>query len=181
MRILTLLLLVSLSTFCFAQKLVSTKVGDDITIKIPSEFINMSDQDRMRKFATSRVPLAMYSTQMQDATLGINDNPMQWAENDTQTVYGFYKASVNALFDEIEFIQDTIKKINGKEFIVFEFTSVVRNDNTFGGKKTHRNYSYIQYTSHNDQVLLFNFGCSARIKNQWEGIANEMMDSIKIN
>ncbi len=181
MRFLFLSALIWVSFYASSQKMVTTKIGDDITLKIPSNFINMSDQDRMRKFATSKVPLAMYATEMQDATLGVNDSPMQWTSNDTQTVYGFYKASLNALFDEIEFIQDDIKKINGREFIVFEFTSVVRDDNTFSGKRTHRNYTYIQYTSYNDQVLLFNFGCKSRIMNEWQGIAQEMMESIRIN
>lgn len=161
--------------------MVTTKVAEVISLKIPEEFVAMSDQDRMKKIATSKIPLAQFSTLYQDATLGINDNPMQWTENDTETVYGFYKASINALFDEIEFIQDTVKTINGREFIVFEFVSITRDDNTFATGKSDRNYTYIQYTSFYDRVLLFNFGCLARLKNQWEDVAEQIMNSIKIS
>lgn len=161
-------------------KLLPVKISDDITIKISTEFVNMSNQDRMGRVASSKVPLGMFSTEAQDVTLGINDNFMQWTENDTEVVYGFYKASFHALFDEIQFIQDTIKEINGREFAVFEFVSTVRDENIFSTKKGERNYTYIQYTSYKDQVLLFNFGCPVRLKFKWEDVAEEIMQSVRI-
>lgn len=180
MRSFYLIALLLSTSFVSGQKMVTAKIGEEITLKIPAEFVSMSNQDRMNKIASSKVPLAQYSSLEQDVTLGVNDNFMQWTKDDTQTVYGFYKASVQALFDDIEFIQDTVKTINGREFIVFEFTSVVKSSNTFSSGKSSRNYTYIQYTSYNDQVLLFNFGCPARLKYDWEGIAEEIMSSVKI-
>ena len=149
-------------------------------MKIPETFTAMNDQDRMAKVASSRIPLAMFSTPEQDVTLGINDNPMQWTSADTQAIYGLYKASLASLFDEIKFIQDEIRKINGREFIVFEFVSILRDDNAFSAKKPVKNYSYIQYTSYNNEVLLFNFGCNMRQKEQWETVARKIMESVRI-
>ncbi len=162
------------------QKMASTKIGENITMKIPTGFLSMSNRDRMEKIASSKIPLATYSTESQEVTLSINDNPMQWTSEDTKVVYGFYKASVNALFDEVKYIQDTIKQINGREFIVFEFVSTVRDDNVFSSRSGERNYTYIQYTSYNDQVLLFNLGCPARMQLEWEDAAEEIMQSIRI-
>lgn len=158
----------------------TTKINDDITMKVPSEFMNMSNQSRMERVASSKVPLAMFSNLSQDVTLGINDNIMQWTENDTETIYGFYKASINSMFDEIEFVQDTVKTINGRTFVVFEFVSTLRDDNAFSSGSRERNYTYIQYTSYKDKVLLFNFGCPARLKFEWEDVADQMMQSIKV-
>ncbi|MEM9339372.1 MAG: hypothetical protein AAGA66_11635 [Bacteroidota bacterium] len=180
MRNLFFLFLLFSGSVTFAQKLVNVTVNKNIQMKVPDTFINMNDQDRMTKVASSKIPFAMFTTQDQEVTLGVNDNPMQWTAPDTKTVYGFYKASIRSLFDKVEFIQDDIRKINGREFIVFEFVSTVVNDNEFSSKKPQSNYSYIQYTSYNGQVLLFNFGCRARYKNQWEGIAKEVMESVKI-
>lgn len=180
MRLILLTTVLLAALVADAQKMIPVKVGDDISLKIPESFINMSQQDRFAKFASSKVPLAMYTSEQRNVDLGINDNNMQWTKDDTQIVYGFYKASLQNLFDEIEFIQDTITTINGKEFIVFEFQSVVKDDNTFSSKKGLRNYTYIQYTSYNDQVLLFNFGCKARFKGEWEDVAKEIMQSVKV-
>lgn len=166
--------------FSDAQKMITIKVDDGISLKIPESFINMSQEDRFAKFASSKVPLAMYTSEQRNVDLGINDNNMQWTKDDTQVVYGFYKASLQNLFDEIKFIQDTITTLNGREFIIFEFESVVKDDNTFSNKKAIKNYTYIQYTSYNDQVLLFNFGCKARFKNEWEGVARDIMQSVRV-
>jgi hypothetical protein len=180
MRIFILVTLLFSFFYSNSQKLTPIKIGEHISLKIPEEFVNMSNQDRMELVASSKVPLGMFSTQSQEVTLGINDNIMQWTQQDTKVVYGFYKASINAMFDEIEFIQDTIREINGREFIVFEFVSTIRDENVFSSKSASRNYTYIQYTSYNDQVLLFNFGCPARLKFEWEDRAEEIMKSVRI-
>lgn len=165
-----------------SQTYSTVKVGPegDISFKIPSSLASMTDQDRMSKVYSTKVPLAMYSDENQEVTFGVNYNIMQWTESDTELIYGFYKASVENLFDEVTFIQDEIKMINGKEFIVFEFIGEIQSNNVFSAKKTPKNYSYIVYTSWKDQVLLFNFNCKARLSNQWSGIAQEISESIKI-
>ncbi len=165
-----------------SQSYTNVKIGPDenISLKIPSEFYNMSDQDRMKQVYSTKVPLAMYANETQEVLFGINYNIMQWTESDTELVYGFYKASINNLFDEVTFIQDEIKEINGRTFIVFEIIGSIKGDNAFASNSAERNYSYIQYTSWNDQVLLFNFSCKARLKNEWEGVAEEVMESVKI-
>lgn len=175
-----ILILISFSGF--AQKYSAVKVGPDekISLEIPDSFFNMNDQDRMKQVYSTKVPLAMFANESQEVTLGINYNIMQWTEDDTELLYGFYKSSVNNLFDDIEFIQDEIKTINGREFIVLEFVGTIENDNQFSSRAAQKNYTYIQYTSWKDQVLLFNFSCKARLKNQWETIAKEIMESIKI-
>jgi len=122
----------------------------------------------------------MFADETQEVTLGINYNIMQWTESDTDLIYGFYKASINNLFDEIEFIQDQTTTINGRKFLVFEFIGTIKNDNQFSSRSLSKNYSYIVYTSWKDQVLLFNFSCKARLKNEWESTARQIMESIKI-
>lgn len=167
----------------FAQSYTTVKVGpdEDISLKIPKEFISMSDQDRMKRIYSSKVPLAMFANEGQDVTLGINYNVMRWTEKDTDLVYGFYKASINNLFDEIEFIQDDIKEINGRKYIIFEFVSTIKNTNAFSSSRAAKNYTYIQYTSYNNQVLLFNFGCRARQMNTYQSVAKEIMNSVEID
>lgn len=159
---------------------VATGPNEEIELKIPDSFTNMSDQDRMQQSYSTKVPLAMFTNEAQDVMLGVNYNIMQWTESDTELVYGFYKASVNNLFDKVTFIQDEIKEINGRTFIVFEIVGSIKDDNSFSSKRAQKNYTYIQYTSWKDQVLLFNFSCKARVKSQWETIVKETMESVRI-
>lgn len=165
----------------YAQdKMVKHQINDEIIYMVPDNFRLMSSNDRIQKFVSAREPLAMHSTEDRQVDLGVNWNPMQWTDEDTQTVYGFYKASIQSLFDNVEFIQDEIKEVNGQEFIVFEFVSSLKSDNAFSGPKSSRYYTYIQYTSYNNQVLLFNFGCKARLMSSYQSVARDIMNSVTI-
>ena len=182
MKILTLSFLCVLSLCVFSQdKMEKHTINDEISYMVPSNFTLMSANDRLQKFVSAREPLAMHSTEDREVDLGVNWNPMRWTAEDTETVYGFYKASIQSLFDNVEFIQDEVKEVNGQEFIVFEFISSLKSDNAFSGPKSARYYTYIQYTSYNNQVLLFNFGCKARLMNTYQPIAKEIMESVKVD
>lgn len=171
----------TVSSLGFSQSFKTVKVSEEnIRLKIPKYFINMSDQDRIRQIYSSKVPLSTYTNENKDIVLGINYNVTQWTNNDTEFMYGFYKASLQNLFDEIVFIQDGIQTINGREFIVFEFVGVITDDNVFGDRKSQKNYTYIQYTSWKDHVLLFNLSCKERFKDQYQEIAKTIMMSINI-
>lgn len=174
-------LVLLLPFFGFTQeKFIKKNIKEAISIQLPESFIAMSNNERIKKYVSNREPLAIYTSQDRFADLGINQNSMQWTEDDTDLVYLFYKASINSFFDDITFIQDTVKNINGRTFIVFEFESILRDDNVFKSNSGQRNYTYIQYTSYQDQVLLFNFGCPGNQKDRWQSTARQIMESIKV-
>lgn len=160
-------------------KMVTHKINDEISYVVPESFNLMSKGDRIEKYVSSREPLAMHASVDGEINYGVNWNPMQWMDGDEQVIHDFYKASILSMFDQVEFIQNEIKEINGKKFVVFEFISMLRTENAFSNKSS-RNYTYIQYTSYNEQVLLFNFACKARLMNQWQPVANDIMNSVKV-
>ncbi|WP_425390323.1 hypothetical protein [Ekhidna sp.] len=167
-------------TFLFAQeKMVTHKINDEISYVVPESFNLMSKGDRIEKYVSSREPLAMHASIDGEINYGVNWNPMQWMDGDEQMIHDFYKASILSMFDEVEFIQQGIKEVNGKKFAVFEFIGVLKSENAFSNKSS-KNYTYIQYTSYNEQVLLFNFGCKARLMNRWQSVAKEIMQSVKV-
>ena len=177
--ILVLLLLIPAFLFC-QVKLVSTKINNDISLKIPTDFIIMASRDRINKFVSSKIPLIVYTSMDKEINFSVNTNIIQWSDGDEITLRNFYKASFEALFDEVEYIRDTIEDISGQTFIIFEFVSSLKDENVFVGRITIRNYTYIQYTSYEGQVLLFNFGCNASLMNQWQSVAEEIMQSVSI-
>jgi len=176
-----ILISIALPTLLAGQeKMINTKIAEIITMKIPEQFQEMSESIRVDKYVSSKTPIAMYTNESREVDFGINTNIMQWVDGDEEKLKSFYKGTFESLFDEIEYIQDTIQNINGKKFIVFEFVSTLKDENVFSGVKTSRNYSYIQYTSFKGQILLFNFTCKPRLMNQWQTTAKEMMESIKV-
>lgn len=175
-----LLLMVTAATSTAQERLVKTKVNEQITILLPERFNSMSDGERVDKFVSSKTPIAVYTSEDRTVDFGINTNIMPWIEGDEEKLRSFYKGTYETLFDKVEYLQDTIREINGKKFIIFEFISSLEEENAFSGKKSSSYYSYIQYTSYNNQILLFNFGCKPRQMNEWQAVAKEMMESIRI-
>ncbi|MEM6642724.1 MAG: hypothetical protein AAF616_07070 [Bacteroidota bacterium] len=147
---------------------------------LPEQFTSMSDGERIDKFVSARVPIAVYSSQDRTVDFAINTNPMQWISGDEEKLQSFYKGTFETLFDQVQYLQDTIRKINGRTFIVFEFIASLKEENAFSGVKYSKYYSYIQYTSFQNQILLFNLGCKPRKMDEWKPIAGEMMESVRI-
>lgn len=177
------ILLVSFFTthFGYSQKPVErTKVTKNISMEVPTELRPMSISELYSKYVSAKAPLAMYTSEDQMIDLGINETSTKWG-NDLEILKSFYKASILNLFDEVNFYQEDIKEIGGRKFIVFEFVSSVSEENTtIGGVSTISKYTYIQYTLEDENILLFNFNCPAKLRAQWQETAKQVMNSVKI-
>jgi hypothetical protein len=174
-----------------STKLVKTKINDYLTLSVPEEFITMPENVYRKKYGAYRAPLGIYTSPDGKADLGINQMTNQlvtavvkadWKEEDLKVLQGMYKASIGAMHEKVEFIQETIEEINKKTFIVFEFIGTVRDVDTNGkasGKEL-KQYSYIQYTVRDRQVILFNFTCPANQRSYHQATAKSVMHSIKL-
>lgn len=157
------------------------KVTKDISMEVPQGFIPMGQAELFSKYVSSKTPLAMYSSEDRQVDLGINENSSAWVGEDLKILQSFYKANILNLFTEVAFIQEDIREIGGRWFIVFEFVSRVSDEqNTFGGNTSISKYTYIQYTLRNEKVLLFNFSCPSHMRAQWQESARSMMQSVRI-
>lgn len=177
-----ILLLLTFSHFATAQISVTRqKVTKDISMEVPESFIPMSQSELIGKYVSSRTPIAMYTSEDRNIDLGINETSSAWAGDDLPILQAFYKANIANLFTEVEFLQEEIREIGGRPFIVFEFISKITDEgSTFGGNSSISKYTYIQYTLRNNKVLLFNFTCPLRARPQWQETAQRMMESVRI-
>ncbi|WP_258103946.1 hypothetical protein [Marinoscillum sp. MHG1-6] len=162
--------------------MIRLKVNDEISLKMPESFIPMTEAEMINKYMSYRTPLAMFTSEDRTVDFGINKNSSPWAGNDLTILKDFYKANVLNLFTEVKFIQDDIINISGRDFAVLEFVSRIDDEeSTFGSlNKAVSKYSYIMYTLHQGNVLLFNFTCGATGRAKWQQPANEIMQSIRI-
>ena len=163
-------------------KYLKTKVNDDITISLPQDFIAMSPEDISRNFLSSKDPVAAYTDFSRTVNLGINTAYSQWNKEDLEIMTSFYKSNIMQLYDEVQFITEEIKEINGKEFAVFEFvSSVADEEGTTVTQSAISKFVRIQYTIVNQKTLLLNFSCPARQRDKWAPIAKEILESVKIS
>jgi CRISPR/Cas system Type II protein with McrA/HNH and RuvC-like nuclease domain len=182
-RATAIVLLLLFQQLLFAQiNLERYKITNDISIKIPTSFISMTEREIISKYVSYRQPIGMFTSEDRQVDLGINKNSTPWAGNDLDILKDFYKANIQNLFTEVKFLKEEIREISGREYVLFEFISKVSDeDKTFGGLSGPvGKYTYIMYTLYEENVLLFNFTCDIQARAQWQSTAGEIMESVRI-
>jgi hypothetical protein len=181
-RNLLVLLLLPLAAFVQEEpKLSRVKLNDHVSMMLPRDFKPMTDDQIAERYFTYRKPVAMYTNPEGDVDFGLNVTATQWKAEDLEILQRFYKSSINKMYTEVKFEREAIEQINGKKFIVFEFSAVVRPDkNEAMQLKARSSYTHIQYTVHNEKVYVFNFTSPYLQRAKWKNTAAEMMKTIKI-
>ncbi len=178
MRYFLFFILLLFSADIYAQKLVKKKLSDNITVRLPKDFYPMTAEDRAQRYASARLPIALYTDVDRLADFGVNRAYTTWEEGDLKLVERFYQASLFELYDKVKIISQGIKNVNNHDFVYFEFESVVYPDNEFQGNIA--KYTYLMYGLEGGTTYLFNFTCELSVRNQYQGTARNIMDSVKL-
>ena len=177
-KLLTVLLWLTVGLLCAQDPMTKVIVQNQIELQIPQEFIEMNAQDIRNKFISYKQPLAGYTTIDRRVDLVINVNATPWMDQDIQLLQEFYRNNILNLFDDVDFIQEGIKQINGREYAVFEFISTVKGDpNSFKNRAAVVDYTYVQYTIKDQKAYVFTFHCGAHMKDRWQNTATAIMSS----
>jgi len=182
MKKLTLIVL-SLLLFVAASgpKLTSKKIAEGVTVSLPKDFVVMSDDDIAQKYPSTKKPLAMWTSLDRTVDFGLNVSKSPWGGSNFDILQKFYKSTILDLYNNVVFLHEGVEKINGKDFILFEFTSELE-----GTKK----YTYLAYTiignakdkeGKTNRVYIFNFSTDGNKKDQWKETAAAIIHSIKID
>jgi hypothetical protein len=119
----------------------------------------------------------MFTSIDRTVDFGLNVSKSNWAGKNPAVLQKIYKATIIDLYGNVNFIYEGIESINGRDFILFEFTSSADGTNK---------YTYLGYTIIGDEkkgyrVYIFNFTCGQEKKNTYQEIAKAIIHSIKIN
>ncbi|HEY0742664.1 MAG TPA: hypothetical protein VGD40_14430 [Chryseosolibacter sp.] len=177
-----LILIISVLFISFDQpKLVKTKVAEGITASIPQDWRPMDQLDFTERYPSVRAPLGAFTNQERSIDFSVNISATRWTEKDLELAQRFFKAGIANLFDRVEMINEGIVERKGKKFIFFEFESRVNGSREKEGQREPiLKYSYIQYYIKEGQTLVFSFNCPRRDRQEWEGTAKLMMESVKV-
>ena len=152
-------------------KMAKMKITEGVSASLPKDFVAMSDDDIAQKYPSTKKPLAMFTSLDRTVDFGLNVSKSTLG-GDYPVLQKLYKATLYDLYSDIKFIQEGITNINGRDFIVFEFTSAADGN---------RKYTYLQYTAIANRVYIFNFTCGAEKKEIWQPIAKLIMNSINMD
>ena len=163
------------------DKLVKVEVSENITVNLPQSFQPMTEDQMLRKFESARPPVAAYTSADQRADFSVSTSATRWQSSDLPILKDFYRSSLLELYDEVDFLDEGLREVDGVQVAFFELTSLVKEDeNAVVPKPPVQMYTFIQYTIHNEKTLIFTFSSPLRQQSQWQPIAQEIMSSVKL-
>ena len=175
-------LIFTLSSYCLlAQQKVgfnSINVDKILSIKVPDNFVPLSDNQIADKMIASRKPLMAYSNPSgsTDITVAVgNSSKNPWKDKDLELMAKFQKANIMQLFTNVTMIQEKMVKVKGQPFALFEFVSEVREK----GKSPLRKYHHLRYTIRKGNILIISFICPESERGLQEETAKEVMESVR--
>lgn len=176
-----LILLLGLILVSSTNKLVKTKVNDDITMSLPEGFFPMTPEDIAQRLPSVRAPLGAYTNEDRVVDISVNISATQWPDANQEIAAKFFKAALYNLYDKVDMISEGIHEIHKKKFICFEFESRINpNKRTEGGSEPLLKYTRIQYLVEPGRTLVFSFSCPRTMRQDWEQVSDEVMKSIRV-
>ncbi|GEO03788.1 hypothetical protein AAE02nite_14520 [Adhaeribacter aerolatus] len=174
-------LLVLLAGFV-APKFKTVNITKNISVSLPQDFAVMPDEVIASKYPSPRKPLAAYTSPNRLVDFVLTERPSMFHKDDLKMVQQFYKTSIQNKYSDIKFMREEIKKIRNQDFVIFEFTSTVRDED----RKTNRlapirRYTIVQYTIFNEKLYIFTINVPIDLKPSWEKPANKIMESVKVS
>lgn len=182
----TFCVVLAASLFSFSgilEKFVKIELGSGISLRLPESFHPMPEDEIARKYISTRKPVAVFMSADRQADFGINISITQWNPTDLPIMKDFYKATIMELHSDVAFIREEIVNVNGKDFAVLEFTSLVKEEesNSLGpAKPPVQKYNFIQYTIFDKKTFVYNFNCPANQQARFRDTAQEIMNSIEM-
>ena len=158
-------------------KLKKITVAKNITLAIPQDFIVMPDEGIARKYPAARKPLGVYTSPSGQIDISVNQRPNTFPNDDLAMLLPFFKASIQRIFTEVQFLREEVQTINGRQFLVFEFVSTLRDERSTGNLAPVRKYTMIQYAFTKDKQYIFSLSAPAQLQQEWRETAQAVMAS----
>jgi hypothetical protein len=155
------------------------KMAEGVSVALPQGFRQMTDGEMKQEYPNFHKPVIMMTSEDGVADFGYNISFNQWGRN-LKLLKEFMKANNSYYFKDIQYLQDTISNLDGRDFVVLEFVSYTQNKETDRELPPIRTYSYMMYTVEDNRILVFNYTCPARYMDKWKQAAPRIMASVDI-
>lgn len=171
-------------------KLVTQKMVEGITVGMPKDFTQMSDEDIANKYPSTKKPVSMYTNLDRTVDFGLNISKSRWGGLDLSILKDIFHATIVESYDSVTFLQEDIITINGRPYVRYEYNSLF--DRTEG-------YHYLLISilaktvgeadvdkeklapDNANHLLIFNFYCAKTYQAKYQKVARAMMESIHVN
>jgi hypothetical protein len=176
-----LLLLPFLLSFSAPPKLVKMKVNDDLTISVPENFREMTDDEIVKFYLTSRKPAKVFCDPTRKVQIAVSSSDTPWGD-DVNLLSKVYKKSILNTYPKVSFSKEEVLTVKKKKFALFEFVGEIEpEENAIKQQDKVSQYHMMLYAVHKEQIIVVNFNCPASLKKNWSETAYEIMKSVKFS
>jgi len=122
-----LIFLLSIAFLLTSQefKLVKTRISDHITARLPTDFYLLPPDELQSKSVSYRMPIAYYTNADKQVDFSVNNSASRWQEQDLVLLKEIYRSNIRNLFDDVEFVNETIQEINDQFDILISFQTSI--------------------------------------------------------
>ena len=187
---------VVLSSFVFGLKLIKIKAGR-VSMSVPDAFELLDAQTVAGEYSGKHAPIAVYRSPRDKSALIIYEiadsvkaktidfqrqRKMEYKdfERDLQLEYAFKKSSFSGKFREVNYLNDGIVDVNGKQMIKFELEGTVDALSRSGNPIETKVYNYMLYAFDKEMVYSINFICDQTVQQEYMETVHKMMKTVKI-
>ena len=158
----------------------------------PTSLTRVSGSQAIGKFGNDFAPKAAWVGGNEDIvltvteifdTVGFYQPGYQKKKSITRDIViekSFLRSSIFAYAKDVTFHQDEIRKINKRNFIIFELDGKQELKTKNGEPYEKKFYRYLQYCFVKDRKYIFNFSCPQSRADYWRGAIKTIMESVKI-
>lgn len=161
-------------------KLKKMALTKQVSLSVPQDFEVMPDEGIARQYPAARKPLAVFTSPNGQVDISVNQRANTFPDNDLDMLKPFYKASIQRMFSEVQFLREEIQTINGRKFLVFELVSTVRDERKNSTLAPVRKYTMIQYTFVKDQMYIFSLNAPVQLQKDWREAAQAIMATAQV-
>ncbi len=185
------LVVIAVSTAAFTStELISVNLNK-VNLKVPKDFYKMNDDDIVKSFGMTNIPLAVFTNQERDIFISVNEkidsltrskkikykasNPEY--QQDLEMYKMFQKSGLLNMYSDVKIFREDLV-INEKEkYLIFEFNSNAVGVDKNGVETNEQHYNIIKHVFIKNRTYIVNFGCPLAKKEEWKSTANEIIIS----
>jgi len=161
-----------LGTFFFQVELEKRSLLDDkIEILVPKGWKPMSEDLIKIKYPGARPPKYVLSDVTGGISLAFNHTDTRATQEQIEAFKGVLKSTLTNAYPEAEWIEDSVKEINGKKV---GFCKVITN------ALSRRIYNQMFFTDLDGKLLICSFNAVENKMKDWKSAADEIMNSLTV-
>lgn len=163
---------------------------DGVWAIMPKDFVVMPEEDVAKKYPSTKKPVAMFTNLDRTVDFGLNISKSKWGGADLNLLKEIYTSTILQSYDSVVFLKKDVVEVNGRPYARFEFEA------SFDGTK---GYHYLMVSvlvktmaeaeedketllpGNAKHIMLFNFYAPIHLKATYQPIAEQMMQSLKVN